>query len=599
MRRLISLAIVALLSVLWVSGVAAQPDPQTRVIITFKSEASFRDESLVTSAGGSVRHRFHIVPSLAAEVPSSAIASLRADARVASVEEDYRVQAVDTELDNSWGVKRIGAGLVHPTNQGAGVKVAIIDTGIDYTHSDLNANYVGGYDFVNGDSDPMDDYGHGTMVAGVVAAEDNGAGVVGVAPQAKLYALKVLNSSGWGYVSDIIAALQWAQSHGIQVVNMSLGSSQGSSSFQTAVTNAYNAGIVVVAAAGNSGDCSGSTDTVSYPARYAEVIAVGATDSYDSRPCFSSTGPAVELAAPGVSVMATYPNGSYAYASGTSLASPHVAGAAALVLASGVTDDNGNGRTNDEVRARFDQTADDLGATGLDTWYGYGLVDADEAASGGGSPPPASHDVAVTGLTAPASVTQGSTAQVTVAVANQGSVAETFSVTLRDTTAGTVIGSTSVSLAAAGSTTASFSWNTTGVATGAHTLTATAAPVSGETDTADNSRSASVTVNAQSGSLSLQVSLSGTPRPGRSVSMSVKVTNGGKAVSRALVTATLDTQGRDRTSSTYSGSTGLTAFSFSTTKSDRLPWIIRVNAVKSGLASSKTCTYNGSTLSCS
>ncbi|MDP2948494.1 MAG: S8 family serine peptidase [Chloroflexota bacterium] len=599
MRRLISLAILAAFSVLWAAGVAAQPDAPMRVIITFKSEPGFSDEELVRSAGGSVRHRFDIVPSLAAEVPSSAIASLRADARVASVEEDYQVRIVDTELDNSWGVKRIGAGLVHPTNQGVGVKVAIIDTGIDYRHSDLNANYVGGYDFVNRDSDPLDDHGHGTLVAGVVAAEDNGAGVVGVAPQAQLYALKVLSSSGWGYVSDIIAALQWAQSHGIQVVNMSLGSSQGSLSFQAAVTNASNAGIVVVAAAGNSGDCSGSTDTVSYPARYAEVIAVGATDSYDSRPCFSSMGPTVELAAPGVSVRTTYPNGSYAYASGTSLASPHVAGAAALVLASGVTDGNGNGRTNDEVRARFQQTADDLGAAGRDTWYGYGLVDADEAVGGGGPPPPASHDVAVTGLTAPASVTQGSTVQVTVAVANQGSVAETFSVTLEDTTAGTVIGSTSVSLGAAGSTTASFSWNTTGVATGAHTLTATAAPVSGETDTADNSRSASVTVNAPSGSLSLEVRLSGTPRPGQKAYVLVKVTNGGTAVSGALVTVTLDTRGMDRTSRKYSGSTGWAVFSFYTTTSDRLPWTIRASAAKNGSAGSKTCTYNGSSLSCS
>ena len=138
-----------------------------------------------------------------------------------------RVVAVDLELDDSWGVKRIGAGPVHQQGLwGAGVTVAILDSGIDYTHPDLALNYAGGYDFVNDDDDPFDDNAHGTHVAGIVAARDDDAGVVGVAPYARLYALKVLDASGNGSFSDVIAAMQWAVDHGAQVTNNSYGSSE-------------------------------------------------------------------------------------------------------------------------------------------------------------------------------------------------------------------------------------------------------------------------------------------------------------------------------------------------------------------------------------
>jgi subtilisin family serine protease len=589
MSRWVSLIALALISFIWVAGAEAQADAKSRVIITFRDAPMASDVLKVSEAGGKVTRSFNIVPSVAAELPASAIERLRADPRVLAVEQDHRVQLLDAELDNSWGVKRIGAGLVHPTNQGAGVKVAVIDTGIDYTHPDLDANYVAGYDFVNGDSDPMDDQGHGTMVSGTIAAEDNGSGVVGVAPQARLYVLKVLGSDGSGWESDVIAGVDWARTHGIQVVNMSLGSSSASYAFQTAITNASNAGLVLVAAAGNSGNCSGTGDNVSYPARFSQVIAVAATDSSDARACFSSTGSTAEIAAPGVSTTMPSRGGGYASASGTSFASPHVAGVAALVIASGVSG-------NSAVRQRLQTTADDLGTAGRDTRYGYGLVDADEAAGGGS--PPSTHDVAVTSVSAPGSVTQGSTASVGVTVANQGTVSETFDVTLRD--GASTIDSSSVSLAAGASTTVSFSWNTTGVATGAHTLTATAGPVSGETDTADNSRTASVTVNeGSSGSLSLQVTMSGRPRPGQYAYFNVRVTNNGRPVSRATVDVVLDTQGRDQTGRKLTSTAGSATFSFGTRYNDRLPWVVQVTASSGGLSGSKTCTYNGVRLSCS
>jgi len=301
--------------------------------------------------------------------------------KVAYVEMDGEVHTLDTELDNSWGVKHIGAGTVHADNKGTGVKVAIIDTGIDYTHSDLDANYKDGYDYVNDDTDPIDDNGHGTHCAGIVAAEDNEEGVVGVAPEAHLYAVKVLDSSGSGSLSDVIAGIQWSKNEGMQVISMSLGTNTDYRPLHDACDAAYAEGIVVVAAAGNDGTPPGKGDNVDYPGAYSSVIAVAAAGNNDERARWSSTGPAVELSAPGVSIYSTYPEG-YATKSGTSMACPHVSGTAALVIASD------SSLSNDEVRLRLQKTADDLGATGKDNQYGYGLVNADEAASQPDTTPP-------------------------------------------------------------------------------------------------------------------------------------------------------------------------------------------------------------------
>ncbi len=355
---------------------------KVRVLISFIHRPGPSDEALIRGVGGVVRYTYHLIPAIAATIPETAIGVLQGNRNVTHVAPDVRVHALDTELDNSWGVKRIGAGIVHDSgNKGAGVKVAIIDTGIDYTHPDLDANYKGGYDFVNNDPDPMDDNGHGTHVAGIVGAEDNDAGVVGVAPEVSLYALKVLDESGSGYYSDIIAALQWCVDNGIQVTNNSYGSSlDPGETVKAAFDNAYAAGILHVAAAGNSGNPPGKGDNVSYPARWDSVIAVAATDKDDARARWSSTGPDLELSAPGVDIYSTYPGGGYATMSGTSMASPHVAGTAALVWVAYPD------WSNADVRAQLQNTADDLGAVGWDSKYGYGLVDADEAA--GVTPPP-------------------------------------------------------------------------------------------------------------------------------------------------------------------------------------------------------------------
>ena len=401
-------------------------DNLTRVLIAFDKPVGASEQALVRAHGGKIKYSYSIVDAIAATLPTQAIEGLSRNPHVVSVELDDTVYATDIELDNSWGVKHIGAGTVHtasPVNKGVGIKIGIIDSGINYKHPDLNANYRGGYDFYYYDNEPMDVYGHGTHVAGTACAEDNDNGtkdkkgnplygVVGVAPNCDLYSLRVLSDSGVGYWSDIIAAVDWStggliylpdywdvpvgapeeniQGVKMDVINLSLGKdAYPGDVVRDAFANAESAGVVIVAAAGNSGNTAGSGDNVIYPAKFDSVIAVAATDSTDKRASFSSTGPKVELAAPGVSVYSTwndktsYANpqpkcnradgGCYKYGSGTSMASPHVAGVAALVIATGVLDDNRNGRINDEVRAIMNSTAQNLGTANQ---YGNGLVSA-------------------------------------------------------------------------------------------------------------------------------------------------------------------------------------------------------------------------------
>ena len=368
------------------------------VFVSFDKTPGASERAIVERAGGTVRHSYTLVPAIAASVPESVIQGLQNSPHVTSVELDGTVYAVDVELDNAWGVKRVGSGTVHDGgNKGTSVKIGIIDSGVDYNHQDLNAVYAGGHDFVNNDTDPNDVYGHGTHVAGTACAEDNGLGVVGVAPGCALYSLRVLNDSGSGSWGTTIAAMDWAVLNGLQVVNLSLGSSQNpGSTVKAAFDNAEAAGLVIVAAGGNSGTPNGKGNNVIYPAKYASVIAVAATDKNDTRPSWSSTGEEIELAAPGVSVLSSWNDGDsphnpqpsildgdwYKEGSGTSMASPHVAGAAALIIAAGVTN-------NDEVRLILNSTADDIGATGKDTHYGYGLVNVAAAIASLVPPSPA------------------------------------------------------------------------------------------------------------------------------------------------------------------------------------------------------------------
>jgi subtilisin len=274
----------------------------------------------------------------------------------------------------TWNIERIDAPASWEISTGDPIKVGVIDTGIDLSHPDLKDNIKGGYNAIYPGKSPNDDNGHGTHVAGIIAALNNSIGVVGVGPNIDLYAIKVLNASGSGYLSDVIEGLDWAVSNGIQVVNMSLGTSKDVQSLHDAILRTYNAGVTIVAAAGNSGGA------VSYPAAYPEVIAVSATDSNDRIAYWSSRGPEVDLAAPGVRIYSTYKGKTYATLSGTSMAAPHVTGAAALIIDTKKCDLNlDNVCTPAEVQQRLEQTAIDLGTPGKDNLYGSGLVNVYQA----------------------------------------------------------------------------------------------------------------------------------------------------------------------------------------------------------------------------
>jgi subtilisin family serine protease len=221
-----------------------------------------------------------------------------------------------------------------------------------------------------------DDDNHDTHVAGIVAAIRDGKRVVGVASSANLYALKVLRSDGSGLYSDIVVALNSAVEHDMHIASLSLGDTSSSTTLANAVKNAYDNRVLVVAAAGNDGKSS-----VLYPAAYSQVIAVGVTDSSNRKALFSDYGSKVELVALGVSIRSTVGSSGYSPYSGMSMATPHVSGVAALVWPSGVA------TTNAGVRSALQSTAQDVGSSGRDSTFGFGLIRADRATNGGSSGP--------------------------------------------------------------------------------------------------------------------------------------------------------------------------------------------------------------------
>lgn len=250
--------------------------------------------------------------------------------------------------------------------------VAVVDTGVDRTHSDLSGKLLTGYNAISPGQAPNDDNGHGTMVAGIVAAgTGNGEGIAGVVWYGRVMPIKVLDGNGQGFDADIAEGITWAADHGAKVINLSLGGTQDSPALADAVKYAAGKGVVIVAASGNYGD-----DTTVYPAAYPEVLAVGATDNAANLTDFSSSGDWVDIAAPGFDITSTYPDDQYATASGTSFAAPITAGVAALVRARYPS------LTAAEVQARLKRTARDAGPRGLDPYYGAGFLDAYAAVGG-------------------------------------------------------------------------------------------------------------------------------------------------------------------------------------------------------------------------
>ncbi len=270
----------------------------------------------------------------------------------------------DPRFGQQYGLKKPGFPRAWNHALGHGVRIGVVDSGIDASHPDLRSKIAArkNFTFFGGPSDTTDQIGHGTHVAGIAAAAtDNARGVAGGCPDCKLLVAKSVGRFG-GYDSDISQGIVWSANHGAKVINLSLGGPRSSTTLHRAVRYASRKGALVVAAAGNDG-----TNRRNYPAAYPEALAVAATNSADRRASFSSYGRWVDVAAPGVDILSTYPGG-YRKLTGTSMASPEVAGLAGLLA--------GEGLTETQIRSRILHTAKDLGPAGRDPRYGAGRINA-------------------------------------------------------------------------------------------------------------------------------------------------------------------------------------------------------------------------------
>lgn len=370
-----------------------------QVLVKFKDGVSQTEkDNLLRNNRAQVVNKLDALEVLVLQVPQTAeekvVAALSKNPHVEYAELDYIAEAFfvpnDTYfINNQWGLENTGqnikgiTGIVDAdidgptawdTTQG-GVKVAILDTGIDQDHEDLSSKIILQRNFT--DSSTIDDlYGHGTHVGGIVAAvTNNNIGVAGGCPNCQLMNGKVLNDSGSGAYSWVASGIIWASDNNAKVINMSLGGSSPSKTLEGAVNYAWNHSVVVVAAAGNSGNSSKT-----YPAAYTNVIAVAATDNKDQKATFSSYGAKwVDVAAPGENVFSTFPNHAYKinkslnydFASGTSMATPMTSAVAALIWSTPY------GTSASQVRTRLESTADKIIGTG--TYWSAGRVNAANA----------------------------------------------------------------------------------------------------------------------------------------------------------------------------------------------------------------------------
>lgn len=348
-------------------------------------------EARVRAAGGRVTGTISALGLLEVEAAPAAARVLRDSPLVRSIHREGVLhldgaRPNDPLFARQWPLRTMNAleGWRVERGAGADVVVAVVDSGVDYSHPDLQDRMVGGFDFVNGDEDPADDHGHGTHVSGIVAAEpDNRRGIAGVSWGASIMPLKACMPEGGCGTFEVVAAIAFAVQGGAKVVNISLsGPLPGcSTEFQLAAALAEARGVLLVASAGNS---ARDGNPVMYPAACDGYVAVGATAPGDKRAPFSEHGDYVDLSAPGVAVPSTLPPGlapmpddpatpGYGPADGTSMAAPHVSGLAALLFARHPE------WTPLQVEDHMEKTATDLGARGPDEYFGAGRIDIGRA----------------------------------------------------------------------------------------------------------------------------------------------------------------------------------------------------------------------------
>jgi len=381
--------VILIFGIIALPASAAPPDPGKapsgryktgEILVRYSATSTQSELSAIFSRQGAQQKRD--IPKLRmarlqvpAQLFEATLAALKNTPGIELVEPNYFADTQDTPANDpgfsmQWGLQAIGAPAAWNIQTGSNnVTVALIDTGVDLTHPDLQNKIVAGWNFVSENANPQDDNGHGTHVAGIIAAEtNNGTGIAGISWGARIMPLKALDASGSGTYSDIAEAIVYATDHGAKIINLSLGGTAPSVILEDAVNYAYNHGVVVVAAAGNQGSSG-----VTYPAKYANTIAVSAIDSNLNIASFSSQGSEIDVAAPGVSIYSTFFGGTYKSMSGTSMAAPHVSGVAALLMSTNQFD------TPNKVRSAIENTALDLDSQGKDSLFGYGLVKASNA----------------------------------------------------------------------------------------------------------------------------------------------------------------------------------------------------------------------------
>lgn len=488
-RTILTFLLVAALALgaspAWAGSVPAPSmgTPETdRFLVKFSANASHADvDGLNAEHGVRQIRRIEKLGVRVMSVPKGKSAEALARAyeknpKVVFAEPDHIVQTSmtpnDTLYSNQWALPKISAPAAWDVTTGSSaLTIAVVDTGVESSHPDLLGRVVMGYDFANSDSDPSDDNGHGTAVAGIAAANSNNAlGVAGMNWVAKVLAVKTFDSTGNGYTSNIADGIMYAADRGARVISMSFAAPYGTYTMESAIDYAHSKGCVLVAAAGNN-----SRDWVSYPAAYSKVIAVGATDSSDALASWCNYGADQDVVAPGVGVMTTTSGGTYAQFSGTSAATPFVSGLAGLVLA------REPGLSQAQVAAAIRAGAVDLGAAGWDERFGWGRIDAARTlgALGGNEPPPPPPPPPAADTAAPevsiTSPSNGATVSRTITI--RASASDGVGVARVD------FFIDGVRVASDESAPWEYSWNTQKVAEGAHTLTAIAYDAAGNSKT--------------------------------------------------------------------------------------------------------------------
>ncbi|MBT2634072.1 S8 family serine peptidase [Pseudomonas sp. ISL-88] len=346
--------------------------PEQDIIVVYKNQNG--KESAIDS-GADVEQAYKHLPAVAMSADSQTVKELRHDPDILYVEDNVSFQAAGgsdmhllstaasrySEL-SQWDLAPIQVKQAWKEGlTGRNVKVAVIDSGI-FPHDDLSI--AGGYAAVTYTSSYKDDNGHGTHVAGIIAAQHDGYGVDGIAPGVRLYAVKALDQKGSGDLKSLLKAIDWSIANKMDIINMSLGTNGDSQILHEAVDKAYQKGIVIVAAAGNDGN----KKPVNYPAAYSSVTAVSAANEKNQLAAFSTAGKQIEFSAPGTNITSTYLNQLYAIADGTSQAAPHVTGMFALLKQKYPQE------TNAQLRKQMQQNVKDLGSPGRDNQFGYGLI---------------------------------------------------------------------------------------------------------------------------------------------------------------------------------------------------------------------------------